>query len=219
MKKINSMMKLRLQKKAKELAEKDPLKIYWDRNDELGDEWISKILNGKAEEVEEEILDLNLEHICNLEDERAKEIFTEVYKNYDVDVDEIIEENSDVRDLIYDYINCDLNIEELLDNTGKIICFYDTGYYMESESWSWSLAHIRLVRMEIKKHIGIMHTSYYDKDLDMMIAQATYGGSLNIYFQIYLSDILEAQKGNINAIKFSSFWLGVVNSIFCFDTN
>jgi hypothetical protein len=88
--------------------EKNNLKIemYWDYKDKLSNEQINEILKGNIEEVEQEIYENNIDYICDLEQERIKEILSDEELE-DEDLIESLRENLEV----------DLNFDELLKNS------------------------------------------------------------------------------------------------------
>lgn len=100
------------------LNEQFPLELYWDyRYDSLSNEHIQKIVEGNAHEVYEEIMEMNLDHICTIEDERLKEAFNEVNKDEDLNYDDVRDE---LKDNLLDYLYVDINLEELIDRTNPI---------------------------------------------------------------------------------------------------
>jgi len=139
-----------------------------------------------------------------------KELASDMVNEFNIDDDEaeeLIEEYRDeLQDHYYSVDDSDV-LKDLLRNTASLITHYDTGYYMESGSWNWSEAEIRLERIKIKKFLGIKNSGY-DDDLDMMIQQASGGGQLNIYFKMDFEDFIGNDK---KSIIFSDYQIGIVN--------
>lgn len=139
-----------------------------------------------------------------------EELKRDIERTFDIeDAEYILEEYEDeLRDEIYNRCDDDV-IEDLLRNTGDLIAHYDTGYEVESGSWNWSRAEVRLERMKLKKHLNI-DNSDFDDDIDMMIQQASGGGQLLVYFKLNPKDFIEMEEGIIS-IEFSNASIGIVN--------
>lgn len=142
------------------------------------------------------------------------ELKSDIESKFDIeDAQDIMDEFDDqIRDTIYDRDDSNV-IKDLLRNTSKQTMFYDTGYEVESDSWSWSEARVRLERILIKKHLGLVSNnskSNWDESIDMMIRQASYGGQLVIYFYDDVNDFFDTEK--IKAIRFKNFHLAIINT-------
>jgi len=139
-----------------------------------------------------------------------KELHSDIMNKFDLDddeVDEIMEEFEDeIRDHYYEVDDSNV-LKDLLRNTSTLIAHYDTGYYMDSGSWNWSNAEVRLERIKIKQFLNIKDSGY-DAPLDMMIMQASGGGQLNIYFELDIEDFINNSN---KTIIFSDFQIGIVN--------
>lgn len=144
-----------------------------------------------------------------------KELKDDIERKFDVDeetADEIYEQYEDeIRDEYYNRDDSNVT-KDLLSNTGKLVMFFDTGYEVESDSWSWSDAQVRHERICIKKHLGIMSqcTEQDDHEIDMMIRQASYGGQLVIYFNAELDDVI-CRDGKPRNIRFNNPHLAIID--------
>lgn len=142
------------------------------------------------------------------------ELRDDIEREFDLDEDEaqeLMDEYEDwIRDEIYERDDSD-TISDLFRNTPDESVFYDTGIYVESESWSWSEAQIRLERMRIKHELGIMSHSKDDDDIDMMLRQASYGGRLVIYFLSDMKELIVIDP-KFNAVKFRNPVIAVINN-------
>jgi hypothetical protein len=140
------------------------------------------------------------------------ELKGDIEQKYDINnADYILDEFEDqIRDTLYDRDDSDV-LKDLMRNTSKIIMFYDTGYEMESESWSWTMSAVKKERQKIKKHLGIpAKQDTWDDQFDLMIRQASYGGTLEIYFRDNIEDYLEIEK-DCTKISFTNPTIGIVN--------
>lgn len=158
------------------------------------------------EKVDDWYMDANWEGL----DYYLKELKSDIENTFDIeDATDIMEQyEEEIRDEIYNRCDDDI-VNDLLRNTSNLIAHYDTGYEMDSGSWNWSEAETRLERIKIKKFLGIKNSGYNDA-IDMMIGQATYGGSLLIYFQIDdLKDFFDLE--NVKSIKFKNAHIGIID--------
>ena len=143
--------------------------------------------------------------------EYLKELQKDIEDEFDIeDAEYIIEEYDQmIRDILYDRDDSDM-LKDLLSNTSDPVCFYDTGHYVESQ-YGESEAHYRLERIKIKKLLSI-NESTYDKLLDMMIAQASYGGQLHVYFEGDLDSMLSISE-DVTHVHFSgNVHIGIIDS-------
>lgn len=136
-------------------------------------------------------------------DEVIKELRSDLEDAFEFDEDEldsIMDQYEDeIRDAIYERDDSDV-VKDLLRNTSDQTMFYDTGHYVES-GWGESEAHYRLERIKIKKLLSIKDDTF-DRDIDLMIAQASYGGKLYVYFYDSVEDFINIDK-DFNTIEFS----------------
>lgn len=113
----------------KEIEANQP-EFYWDYNDSLSEDQVTKILteeNG-LNDVECEIWEMNVDYICELERECIKnaleqfedEIREKVYPDYEIEFFEIEAVYDDFRDDLQDYVEVDFNFNDLLLNTGNV---------------------------------------------------------------------------------------------------
>lgn len=106
--------------------------------------------------------------------------------------------------------NCaDDLISDLIRNTSTIVCHYDTGYEVPSDSWSWKEKQVKVEIAEIKKILKIKNKDY-DERIRLMILQASYGGNLLIFFNL---DDLDStiRTEEINSIKFKNAHIGIID--------
>lgn len=117
-----------------------------------------------------------------IEDALRKNAFSPVSIIMDLFKDEI-------ESHIYEHNKSDCTEVQLFKNTREIIMFYDLGYEMEPDSWKWKQPRINKEIAAIKSVLKIPKSNKeFDKDLEMMILQSTYGGNLVLYFRPVLAD-------------------------------
>lgn len=117
---INTISKELIEKarvKLIEMNEYSPLQFYWDYNGRLSNKQISKIIDGRIDEVEDSIWVFNLDYMWDLEDERLKEVFECVNTDDALNYEDVRDE---LRDELLDYLGVDINFQDLLDRTGDI---------------------------------------------------------------------------------------------------
>lgn len=136
-------------------------------------------------------------------DEVIKQLRNDLEDEFEFDddeLDDIMDEYEDeLRDAIYERDDSNV-VEDLLRNTSDQTMFYDTGHYVES-AYGESAAHYRMERKKIKKLLSIKDDTF-DKAIDMMIAQASYGGNLYVYFYDSVEDFININE-SFNTISFS----------------
>lgn len=127
-------------------------------------------------------------------------------------VKDYIEQNEDqIEEIIYEKDNSD-TLSDLLRNTRRLIAHYDTGYEMSPDSWRWDQKRISKEIDDIKKHLGISkNCKDFDNLMSDMIRNATYGGSLLIYFEINFKDFMFEENKIPKSIVFENFMLGIVD--------
>lgn len=143
------------------------------------------------------------------------ELRNDIVSKYDLDeevVDEIVDQFQDeIRETLWDRDDSDV-IKDLLRNTGSHTMHYDTGYYMDSESWNWDEKRVKAEGRQIKKALGLkMSDTTWDDKLHMMIRQASYGGQLVVYFYDDVADYISIDE-SLNTIRFKNSHIAVINT-------
>lgn len=124
-----------------------------------------------------------------------KELKDDLIRSYDLDdaeAEELINEHEDtLREILRDRDES-TPLRDLLRNTSDPVCFYDTGFYIDSESWTWNASEMRSWREKVKRVFRIPSTDHeHDANIEMMLAQASYGGRLVVYFRLDLDSDFE----------------------------
>ena len=113
--------------------------------------------------------------------------------------------DDDVNDEIYVRDETELTIP-LLRNTSNQALFIDTVLEFYDSSFA-KPAEIRLSRMQIKKFFSI-----YDKQIDLMLLQASYGGNLRVYFNTGFDNLFEAIISNKSILFDGEINIAIANS-------
>ena len=139
-----------------------------------------------------------------------KELKSDLEREFDID---------DASDILYQYEDKILNtlfdrddsdvVGDLLRNTSDPVMFIETGYEVESESWSWSDARVRLERIMIKRKLGLICTGVDNQSLDDMIRQASYGGQLVVFFTYDAKAMIKQGNGNAT---FRNGYIAIINT-------
>lgn len=129
-----------------------------------------------------------------------------------LDADSLMTEYEDeIRDTIYDRDRSDV-MGDMLRNTSKQPMFYDLDYEVDGDTWNWTEEHIAEEVGRIKEVLGVP-TSKHDSDISIMVQQATYGGSLVIYFYDDAEDyILDHMSFKPAKIKFGSPVIAIIDT-------
>ena len=208
-------MNLELEKVIELLPAKTSLQ-YVDYNDNMNEQ-ASTIqdcihtndMSALYEKVDEWFQEQEFESVKQIKKDLRKEI-QQKFEISKSEAKDFLEENEDaISDAIYSRNDTDV-VADLFRNTSKFIMFFDTCYEVESESWSWSDAQIRLERINIKKVLKIK-SSDYDSRIDMMIRQASYGGRLVIYFRISADDLI-GNKDEAKTILFKDPEIAIIDN-------
>ena len=112
----------------------------------------------------------------------------------------------DIREILEERDNSDV-VKDLLRNTGNMIFFYETG--LSTSGYDGSKAQHRQERMKIKKMLSIT-TSKFDKEIDSMLSEASYGGQLVLYFRDILSNLI--CENEFSHIRFSNATIAIIDT-------
>lgn len=117
-------------------------------------------------------------------------------------VKQLIEEfNDDLRSTIEGRDDSDI-LKDMLRNTSNLVAVYSLGLDVP-ETW-YSAANRRLYRMAIKKALQITD-SRYDKEIEELLGNASYGGELSIFFNADVEDfILPGEGKEFTTIQFTN---------------
>jgi len=193
--------------KIKEYINNNQPEFYWNYNDELSVEQINALISNEdgMNNLIDNIYENSIDYICTLENNLIEEIIEEFAITFKTD-----DEENDFYYFCKDYISVDLNINELI-NRKKIILFYETGYTIE-ETYLLSKKEVKQELKKIKKALKIpQKETIHDNALLQVLYQASYGGSLVIYFYAYLSDII-AQIDR-NTLSFANMNIAIIDTV------
>jgi hypothetical protein len=112
----------------------------------------------------------------------------------------------DIRNTLEERDDSDV-LKDLINNTGKMIFFYETG--LSTTGYDGSKAQHRQERMKIKKMLSIT-TSKFDKEIDSMLSEASYGGQLVIYFRDILSNLI--CENEFSHIRFTNATIAIIDT-------
>jgi hypothetical protein len=196
----------------KEVIPKHVSLFYLDRNDEYHNyEVIQSAMNTKSfdpiyEDLDSWIFDQQGYSMEYYKEELKKDL-EKYHDMQEENLDEfLMQYEQDIEDILHSRDDS-TPVHDVLSRIGAIATFYDTGYEMESESWSWNEKRVNQEVRDIKKHLGIKGKEH-DNDLSMMIRQASYGGSLVVYFNPDVEDII---KSTGNMIRFTNPSIAIIN--------
>ena len=116
--------------------------------------------------------------------------------------------------LHFDDIRCNLEdrddsdvVKDLLGNTGKMIFFYETG--ISASGYDGGKFQHRLERMKIKKLLSITNSDF-DKQIESMLCDASYGGQLVIYFRDKLTNLITEEE--CSHIRFTNATIAIIDT-------
>lgn len=124
----------------------------------------------------------------------------------------------EIRDWLWEHDDSD-PVKDLLSNT-RMVCYYDLGY--EADGWHeaflcnpWRNTTEAQEVANIRRRLGIKKGTPDDKILQEIIAEASYGGNLRIYFEANWDELIncKTKEDDYKSIRFNGmFYLGVVNT-------
>lgn len=198
----------------KELLPKRTSLYYVDYNDSLDDhlDLLQECIeNGEYDTLYSAIDDWYIDSPCYAFEYLDKELADDICRKFDIgDAEEIMEEyEQEIRDEYYNRDDSDV-LKDLLRNTGKQTMFYDTGIEIDSDSWQWNREKIAKTRNFIKKSLKIKCSKRQNRLIDTMLCQASYGGSLVIYFYDDVSDFIETTQ---NTITFKNPVIAIIDTV------
>lgn len=109
------------------------------------------------------------------------------------------DDKDDIRDWLHENDTSDPT-KELLGNTGKLTMFYSLGLevdgYSEAGFFSPSVRYSSEAQeaYKIRRKLGIQKGTKEAELIDSIVANASYGGELRIYFSLSLEDALSAES-------------------------
>jgi hypothetical protein len=212
-----------LQKEMEHYINAHQPEIYWDYRDEMCAEHIAKIFRDGSDgllEVENEIVDLNIDHIFELEHDARKEFYHEFkarvkaslvrpgYKKWFSQ-----SWKKCFKSWLAEMVIADANLKDLMRSSGELIFFYDLSLELTEEPWQMSKEAIAAEVWQIKKLLGIRKkNTAYDKQIHGLVINASYGGSLEVYFRYRINELLDIIDGdNSNFITFTNPHLGIID--------
>lgn len=202
----------KLEKQFFEYAEQSQPEIYWGYDDSLSASQIEALfeVDGFAT-LQDEIWEMNMDYIWDLESEAIKGLID----NFEEEISEELQaDREDWEEDVYDYLkdlclfSVELNIKDLIKNTGDQVFFYDTGICCGD--YSLTEEERKEEREEIKKLLNIKDNSQ-DEKIEIMQLQASYGGQLVIYFNMSPDDIINQERGN--TICFSNPAIAIIDTL------
>jgi hypothetical protein len=160
--------------------------------------------------LDEQILEWYMDNQDAGEDGYIEELKKNMLAAFDVDEERIkwfIENHSDeLREILHSRDESNI-LKDLLRNTRDFVAFYDTGYEFY-ETCFMSQAEFTKERARLRRCLGIVGKTY-DKQLDELLTNASYGGRLVIYFQLDPEDFI-AKPGN--AITFRNPHIAIIDT-------
>ena len=151
--------------------------------------------------LDEEIMEWYTDSEYESENYYLKELAKDLVRTFDVDEERaerfVEEHDEELRDLLRDRDESD-TLHDLLRNTRPIVAFYDTGYEFD-ETCFLSTQEFTAERARLRRALRIVG-KHYDKLLSELLANASYGGRLVIYFQIDPEDFI-GKPGNTIAFS------------------
>lgn len=203
----------------KNLIPKNTCLIFVDYRDNLNEaeELLQQCLSDNSTDpISERVDDWYIDHELSSLEDYMKDLKSNMVDKLDYSEEEaedyVNRHEDEIKDIIYERCDDD-TVADLLKNTGKEVMFYQTGLEIPEDSWCWKKKDLNHWRYEVKKKLGIKNNKNYDADIDMMLLQATYGGSLVIYFNQDIKPLIHPDyEIDFQKITFGSPNIAVINT-------
>lgn len=185
----------------------DTYELYYvDRGDSLDERMVE--LQEQIQDPESSTLwETVFEHWWADTDGHEADLLKKMTDKWDIDHDEAedLYEEYDIRSYIEDR-DVSTPIDDMLRNTGKQAMYYSTGIYLDD---MYEDLDDRL--STLKKKLRIKDNTQ-DEKLTQMLAQASYGGEVVIYFYDNLSDWMVGENIEGNLITFDGCYIAVIHT-------
>lgn len=166
----------------------------WSHIDEILEKW--EMWEREADSMDYIIKEL-INDICNefdVEEERAK-IFVNRWED-------------EIKGEIYTRDNS-TPLKDLLRYTDDSICYYDTGLELD-QTWNFDEKEYQKAIKDIKRVLKIkIKDSSYDKQIRELIANASYGGRLLIFFKGDIEEMMSLSDKK--KVTFSDYEVGLID--------
>ena len=195
----------KLHKSIVDLLDKKYHLTYIDYNDSLNDDNLEAVQKAIHEQdychIDESLESWLMECSDYGLDYSMKELRGEICREFEVDEDKAESFTDKYRDEIQEEIyNRDESnpLKDLIRNTPEPVCFYDTG--LEIPDYTMDEQEYKKTVREIKNTLKITGGKW-DKDIDELIVNASYGGLLVIYFTGDINDMMNLSDKNAVTFK------------------
>lgn len=200
------------------LFDKSYTLVYVDYRDSLDNnlEEIQKAIHKQDmsyiwESTDDWVMDAQIYGLDSALDELKKEIKS----TFDLEswqAEAVIEKYMDeIKEEIYNRDDSDVT-HDLLRNTANPVCYYDTGYEVEEQTWCLDEKEFNNYIKEIKKVLKIkISDTTFDKELRELLANASYGGKLVVYFMGDIENLLSIKKNGFTRIRFDGAEVALVD--------
>jgi hypothetical protein len=116
----------------------------------------------------------------------------------------------EIRDMLYNKNNSD-PVKDLMRNTDAFSIFLDTGLEIDTGSWQWTKKEQTSWLNKIKRKFKI-NTTQWDKNIRMMLSQASYGGQLVVYFYETADSLITGTDKEWKSVSFTNPAIAIINT-------
>jgi hypothetical protein len=165
--------------------------LYDELNDSIS-EYESEQLRWYMEELQK-----NIAGKYDLEEDFAYQLVFETYED-------------EIKTLLCERNDSDA-IGDLLKNTDKFSLFIDTGLEIEDDSYRWTRSEQTQWLKKIKRKLKIT-SGQWDKDIRVMLSQASYGGQLVVYFYDSIDTLLCEEEKDWKSATFTNPAIAIIDT-------
>lgn len=192
--------------------------VYLDRSDDLRhyQEYVGECIRSGTTDSLQDLVDNFMDYRIEVIDYFIKDLIQDVVYTYKVSYEEakeFVETNRELlEDIIIDRDSSDI-LKDLFDNTLKTPFFYDVGHDVPN-SLSMTTKQIKKVRKNILKALNINRSDRdTNNNIDQMIQEACFGGSLVLYFLSNGSEFIFNNIDNMKSMLFKNTKVAIVDHI------
>lgn len=169
--------------------------------------------NQDMQYIYQEIDEMFWEDFIYAQDYAMEELVKEITRNFNVGKERAWKFVDTYEDLIREVIgerDCSNPTEQMLRNLGDIVVYYDvedelvSPLYMKDDEWKEAIR-------TIKKSLGIkMRDKTWDRELNELLANASYGGRLVIYFTWDVENLCKLK--DMNQVEFKNPHIALIDT-------
>jgi hypothetical protein len=171
----------------------------WEALDGLYEDWdLWEAKNTQIDWIMKNSLKDDVKNEFEIEDDEAEELIEKFQEEIQYAI-----EDRDGSDFLKDLIR----------HTSDPVCWYPTGYEVEEQTWNLNEKEFAQYVKEIKRVLKIkLSETKFDKKISELLANATYGGRLVVFFSGDIDNLLSIEKNGFKRIRFDGAEIALIDN-------